>query len=276
MNVQHASRLEVRRLREHDGSRLAAFLNTEPGYNLFLTSNLEQYGLRNSYVRFWAALAPGQLRAVLMMVERRGAFFAPDVEDVRPLVEVAEREQLSFTMGRRELIDAVLATSGRRVERREEHRFCELRPVDLRLAALEPPLGVTIRRATGMDIERLTAFYLGTAGFEHLSEAEVRRSMIGRVHHLRTYVAEKYRRLLSAASTSAEGNLAVMIGGVWTAPDARDHGYSTAVVARLADEVLRTDRNVYLFYLEDNPAAARVYEKIGFRIIGKWSVAYLA
>jgi len=276
MNVQHASRLEVRRLREHDIARLAAFLDKEPGYNLFLISNLEQYGLRNPYVRFWAAFASGQIRAVLMMVERRGAFFAPYLEDVYPLVEIAEREHLSFTMGQRELMDAVLAASTQRIERREEHSFCELRPVDLRPAALEPPLGITIRRATGADVDRLAAFYVGTAGFEHLSETEIRRLMVGRVHHLRTYLADKDHRLVSAASTSAESRLAAMIGGVWTAPDARNRGYSTAVVARLAQELLHEGRYVYLFYLEGNLAAARVYEKIGFRVIGKWSVIYFS
>jgi len=276
MTIQHASRLEVRRLREHDRVQLLAFLNKEPGYNLFLINNLEQYGLRNASFRFWAVFAAGDIRAVLMMVEQRGAFFAPNKADVQPLVEIAEREQLRFTMGQRELLDAVLAASTLRVVRREEHNFCELRPGDLRPAVLKVPPGLVVRRAEPADVDRLASFYFGTAGFEHLSYMEVRHSMMGRVRHLRTYLADKDHHLVSAASTSAESDVAAMIGGVWTAPDARNHGYSTVVVARLADELLKTGRTVYLFYLEDNAPAARVYEKIGFRVIGKWSVIYLA
>lgn len=274
MNVQHASRLEVRRLREHDSSRLAAFLNRERGYNLFLTSNLEQYGLRNPHIRFWATVAAGHIHAVLMMVEQRAAFFAPDGDDVYPLVEIAEREHVNFTMGERKLIDSVLAASPQRVTRREEHHFCELRLMDMRFASLEPPPGTRIRRAEINDVDRLTGFYVGSAGFEHLSEPEVRRSMLGRIRSLRTYLAETSHGLVSAASTSAESHAAAMIGGVWTAPHARNRGYSTAVVARLADELLTEGRDVSLFHLEDNAAAARVYAKIGFRTIGKWSVVY--
>ncbi len=52
-------------------------------------------------------------------------------------------------------------------------------------------------------------------------------------------------------------------------------GYSTAVVSVLAHELVEEGRQPYLFYLVDNQPAARVYARIGFRAIGRWSVVHL-
>jgi predicted GNAT family acetyltransferase len=98
--------------------------------------------------------------------------------------------------------------------------------------------------------------------------------MVERVYTLRTYVAETGGRLVAGASTSAESAQAAMIGGVWTLPDERAQGYSTAVVAALAAELLEEGRCPHLFYLEDNAPAAHVYKKIGFQDIGRWAVIY--
>ncbi|MGZ3601955.1 MAG: GNAT family N-acetyltransferase, partial [Ktedonobacterales bacterium] len=128
---------------------------------------------------------------------------------------------------------------------------------------------------TALDLEPLTQLYLGTDGFEQLSEDQVRRTMAGRVHSLRTYVAEIDGRIVAGASTNAETPAAAMIGGVWTAPDARNRGFSTAVVDALARELLEEQRHPYLFYLVDNVPAAHVYHKVGFHVVGPWSIAYL-
>ncbi|HEX9057615.1 MAG TPA: GNAT family N-acetyltransferase, partial [Ktedonobacterales bacterium] len=99
--------------------------------------------------------------------------------------------------------------------------------------------------------------------------------MRGRVTTLRTHVTLLEGEAVAAASTSAEARTAAMIGGVWTAPQWRGQGFSTAVVATLSHELLREGRRPYLFYRVDNVPAARVYTKIGFREIGGWMVVYL-
>ena len=98
--------------------------------------------------------------------------------------------------------------------------------------------------------------------------------MIERVYGLRSYVADIDGRLVAGASTSAESYNAAMVGGVWTLPNERVQGYSTAVVSALCAELLAEGRCPYLFYLENNAPAERVYKKIGFQNIGHWTVVY--
>jgi hypothetical protein len=166
------------------------------------------------------------------------------------------------------------------VTRREEHYLAALIP-QVRDAGEGPlrvpvPPGALIRRGTLRDVPALTRMYLGSDGFEELDEEAVRRTMANRVRAMRTYVAVAGTSLVSACSTSAETPHAAMIGGVWTSPAARNRGYSTAVVAALVRELVEQGRRPYLFYLMDNAPAARVYAKVGFQPIGRWSVAYLS
>jgi hypothetical protein len=266
----------VRRLTERDRPALTALFDGEPGFSLFLAGNLAQFDLHSAFARYWGALRDSRLQAALMMVARRAALYAPPGVDVRPLAQVAAEHGVDFTMGRTDLVDALLAhypPVG--VEQREEHYLAGLPPTPPRAPAVSAPLGAVIRRATDADLDALTALYDGSAGFETLRTDQVRRTMAGRLRAMRTYVAQVRGQLAAAASTSAETPHAAMIGGVWTAPLDRNRGYSTAVVAALCRELLEEGRTPYLFYLLENATAAHVYAKIGFQVVGRWSVAYL-
>lgn len=266
----------VRRLDEGDRDELIRFLDADPGFSIFLRGNLEQYSLNSTFVRYWGAFRIGRLAAVLMMVGRRAALYAPPGVATPRLAQIAVHEDVEFTMGRVDLVDEV-AVRCRSVERREEHYLAVLRQAgaDMGLPTVPVPLGSVIRRGRVADIPALTRLYIGSDGFEGLDEDRVRRTMANRVHSMRTYVAAVGTSLVSACSTSAETLHAAMIGGVWTHPDVRNRGYSTAVVAALARELIEQGRRPYLFYLMDNAPAARVYAKVGFQPIGRWSVAYL-
>lgn len=267
----------VRRLDEPDRAALHALLGTELGYSIFLSANLCNFSLDATFVRYWGMFDGRQITSTLMMVGRRAALYGPPGVDVQSLARTAAALGADFTMGRSDLVDALLAASGfDRLGRREEHFLAELASAeDGVLPAVVVPGGATVRRATTLDLEQLTRLYVGTDGFEQLSEDQVRRTMAGRVHSLRTYVAEAEGRIVAGASTSAETPDAAMIGGVWTAPDVRNRGYSTAVVAALARELLEEQRRPYLFYLVDNFPAAHVYNRVGFQVVGPWSIAYL-
>lgn len=266
--------MEVRRLDERDRARLADLLETEPGYSLFLAANLGQFGLRHHFTRYWGAFRAGQMCAALMMVRTRAAIYAPPGVDVAPLATVAADQGLDFTMGRADLVEAMIAANQRLViERREEHVFAELTPASRQMAQPARRSGAA-RRARLSDIEALTQLYTGAAGFENMASAQIRHAMYGRVRSMRTYVAQVEGQLVAAASTNAETHSAAMVGGVWTDPAWRGRGFSTAVTAAISDSLLSSQRTPYLFYLRDNAPAARVYARVGFRPIGSWTVVY--
>jgi uncharacterized protein len=267
----------VRRLDARDHAALAALLASDPGRSVFLADTLERCGVTPPFAGFWGAFAGGSLVAVLMLVGRRAAPFALPGADLAPLARVAVAEGLDFTMGAAAEVDALLAAlpTGRRVLR-EEHHLAEHLPRRALATLISPPPATTIRRAVPGDLDALARLYFRTDGFEHLTWEQLRQILDGRIRGLRTYVAETRGRLVSAASTSAETARAAMIGGVWTAPDMRNRGYSTAIVTTLSRELRGEGRRPFLFYLVDNAPAAAVYARAGYRVAGRWSVAYIA
>ena len=70
-----------------------------------------------------------------------------------------------------------------------------------------------------------------------------------------------------------EGTDAGLIGGVFTAASARGRGYASACTAALSLDLQRDGKLPCLFY--ENPAAGRVYRRLGFEEAGQWAVLYL-
>lgn len=265
---------QTRLLNGHDRGELAALLARDPGYSLFISNNLEQFGLKNEQVRYWGVFARGRLAGVAMLVERRAALYAPPDGDVVALARLVGSLRPDFVMGRADLVEALLRENPHlAVEQREDHHFAELIQRDFHGGFPVAP-GVIVRRAGYADVPALTRLYTGAEGFEQMAVEQVARTMRGRVTTLRTYLADADGEAVAGASTSAETRAAAMVGGVWTAPDWRNRGLSTAVVGALSGELLREGRVPYLFYRVDNAPAARVYTRIGYRPIGGWTVVY--
>lgn len=265
---------QTRRLGPHDRGELTELLAREPGYSVFLGNNLEMFGLRTDAVRYWGVFTRGRLSGALMMVEQRMAIYAPPDGDVETLARLAGDLRPEFVMGRADLVGAILAQHPRLlVAQREDHIFAELARSGLHGDVSVAP-DMIVRRAGQGDTQALTALYTGAEGFEQLTVEQVARTVAGRIHTLRTYLAQTGERAVAGASTSAETRMAAMVGGVWTAPEWRNRGLSTAVVTALSGELLAEGRAPYLFYRVDNAPAARVYARIGYRPTGRWMVVY--
>lgn len=273
-NTRQRPETYTQRLRDEHYAALRQLLDAEPGFTVFLASNLERFGLDDPFIHFWGTFQDHQLVTALMMAGRRAGLYTTDPSILQPVMDIALRQQINFIMGPRDIIRSAQDHLWQlAVTRSEAHFFAQLSSE--RFQPPEQAIQAVIRRATPDDLPALTTLYTGAAGFELASAEQVRQSMIERVYALRTYVAEIKGRLVAGASTSAESYNAAMIGGVWTLPAERDRGYSTAVVAALGAELLAEGRCPYLFYLEHNAPAARVYKKLGFENIGHWTVLYL-
>ncbi len=265
----------TQRLRREHYAELRQFLATAPGYTAFLSSSLERFGLDDPYIHYWGAFQDQQLVTALMMAGRRAGLYTTDPSTLGPIMDIALRQQVNFIMGPRDIVSSALQHLRQLpMTRREAHFFAQLDEDQFQKYLPGAVPQATIRQATPDDVPALTTLYTGAAGFELASTEQVRQSMIERVYSLRTYVAESNGRLVAGASTSAECSNAAMIGGVWTLPEERNHGHSTAVVTALCADLVAEGRCPYLFYLEDNAPAAQVYQKIGFQDIGHWSVVY--
>jgi predicted GNAT family acetyltransferase len=86
----------------------------------------------------------------------------------------------------------------------------------------------------------------------------------------RSYFTEESGEITSVVSTTAENSLSAMIVGVCTRRENRREGLATAIMQKLFKDVLDEGKTLCLFY--DNPEAGRIYKRLGFKDIGKWTM----
>jgi ribosomal protein S18 acetylase RimI-like enzyme len=138
------------------------------------------------------------------------------------------------------------------------------------------------RRAEPGDVDLLTewgvAYSVEALGEENgprlrqICRKQTERSL----REKRTWVLEDEGRPVACSSFNTAIEEAVQVGGVWTPPDLRRRGYGRAVVAAsLLDARSEGASMGILFTGEDNIAAQKAYEALGFRCIGDYSIVLL-
>lgn len=82
----------------------------------------------------------------------------------------------------------------------------------------------------------------------------------------RWWVIRERGRIAFQVHVGVRSPWVVQIGGVFTPPDLRNRGHAKRGIAAISARLLDERPNVSLFCAEDNLAARRVYERVGFHI----------
>jgi GNAT superfamily N-acetyltransferase len=82
-------------------------------------------------------------------------------------------------------------------------------------------------------------------------------------------------KFIGKINTSAQSFSRCQIGGVFVAPAWRNRGIASAMCGHFCRALLRSGNPVTLFVRKTNPAALRVYEKVGFQKIADYSIVYM-
>lgn len=128
----------------------------------------------------------------------------------------------------------------------------------------------SVRKADLEDIDRILELRAGIQEFipnPHAKEMMVKGMEIGKA---RTYFIDAEGEMAASASTTAENSVSAMIVGVCTAVKHRKKGYASLVMEKLMADIFEEGKTLCLFY--DNPEAGRIYKRLGFKDIGKWTM----
>lgn len=267
--------LNVRLLRAEDAPALERLYRRDPLRFLTPRMNLEVYGCAGEVMKPWGAFAPdgGEVMGVLLRYSNTILVTDLDGSCASAFAGIIDTQSgLAGVRGTIETVRRVKAClrrySGNGLE---QSVFMQLREPP----RIAPPLLRLVRRAGPRDTDLLTALYAG-AGAMFRSRANV----AAKLAETRVWVVEEPAgarhpvRILSAALLNMEGNDAGLIGGVFTNPIGRGRGYAAACTAALSLDLQRDGKLPCLYY--ENPAAGRVYRRLGFEEIGQWAVLYLS
>ncbi|BES64294.1 GNAT family N-acetyltransferase [Gottschalkiaceae bacterium SANA] len=241
------------------------FLGQAPGFALFIIGDIENFGYDSSFQTIWGDRDDhGALQAVLLRYYTNYVIYAPGAYDAeRVAAKIQENSEWTNINGWAEAIRQVMPY----VEEGEskEMYFAECKeleraypiPESVVEADFDDIEGILTLRGT---IQEFSQSKDGAKLMRHKMETKSGREVICKIDG----------KVVAGAATTAENSQSAMVVAVCTDPAYRKHGYASACVTKLAKDYVVLGKRLYLFY--DNPNAGRIYNRIGFHEIGKYTM----
>jgi len=143
-----------------------------------------------------------------------------------------------------------------------------------------PCAGVTFRKPGSNDIDALAALQAAYEREEVLPTASEFNAAVSRMNieqifsKQQLFVAELDGRLIGKINTNAITFTRYQVGGVYVLPEYRGRGIARRMAGEFITDLIAQGREISLFVKKSNSAAHRVYQRIGFEILGDYRINY--
>jgi ribosomal protein S18 acetylase RimI-like enzyme len=140
--------------------------------------------------------------------------------------------------------------------------------------------GLVIRKPQFTDMDALAALQGAYEREEVLPSASEFNAAVSRLNIERIFtkeqmlVAELNGRLIGKINTNAITFTRYQVGGVYVHPDFRGLGIARRMAGEFISILAAQGRGTSLFVKKSNPCARRVYQHIGFEIMGNYRISY--
>jgi predicted GNAT family acetyltransferase len=111
---------------------------------------------------------------------------------------------------------------------------------------------------------------------EQVSETNALARVDDHIAQRRSHVWEVDGEIVSVAAAVAPTPNGIRVNNVYTPPEYRERGYASALVASLTQSLLDAGyRFTFLHTDLANPISNRIYERVGYRMVGSFQVVDL-
>lgn len=277
----------MRILHEEDREQLLGYVRKEPEMNLFLIGDLENFGIENETVNFYLHEERDRWDFVILRFHQFFILYS-QYEDYNAEEAIAflNNQKTDCISGKTELLKQIAPAFPQWAIDNTYMSRCDHVENDVRLPHSEQSNAsdnmsdaedLILRRLEEIDvpeaidlladIEEFAKTYKKNERDEHIKRMKDEMAQGSKV----TVGGFLNGQLVTVASTSAENSESAMVVGVATVKEHRGKGYASAVVTALCQDCFeRGKKYICLFY--DNPVAGRIYNRIGFREIGKYGM----
>lgn len=260
---------------EKDRSRILDYIAKEPEMNLFIFGDIENFGVAKDPVWIRVLTNPdGSWNALLLQFFDNFVLYSQNADyDAAAAAEFLKQQKPSCISGKLELLKPLAPYfPDKDLEPTYMSRCNKVNP-----DAVHPlPADVTVREMTPPDFKELSELLCKIEEFAKTytnPEKSKKEKLINYEHGSHTYGVYRNGKLLATAATTADNSQSAMIVSVATLPGERGHGFATAAVAKLCANCFASGMHfLCLFY--DNPAAGRIYRRIGFEELGQYAMLH--
>jgi uncharacterized protein len=273
------------KLDETDYDDALSYALKAPEMNVVLINNLVRFGMEQGNSPFNADYVgnrgPSGLEAVAALYNLGPLFFRADspasTSGMAECIAGLGRTPV-YTAGTRANVEVFLSELGSAVEVAPRVILSEY--MVLRGETLKVQPGGTARAAVPEDMDDLVRlqsdFEMEALGNNLVEEDSLRQLLSYQLTEGAAVVVERDGRIVSKAEATVAEPHAALVGGVYTVPEERGRGFSTACIGALCDACLRRVPAVGLNVFVDNHSARRVYFKTGFEVVEEWLTAEMA
>lgn len=256
----------IRKLNQLDKDKVMEYVSKQPSINLFLIGDIEQFGFDKDFQELWGKFdEDNKLRGVLLRYNNN---FIPYYEDLNEDLDEFKKIIKSYKghlmiSGKEELVDNFKDVISNYTERKTY--FCELKDKD-NLSTWDE----TVKLAVAQDANRIYDIIETIEEFTAENDIEEIEDRIEDKSKRVYYIENDNNEIISVSQTAAENSQSAMVVGVATRKEYREQGHMSKCLSRLCNDLLDEGKTLCLFY--DNPKAGKVYHRIGFEEIGKWTM----
>jgi predicted GNAT family acetyltransferase len=257
----------IRKLTDHDHDQVLAFLSEEPSINLFIIGDLEAFGYSSEFQEIWAEFdEQNTIKAVLLRFHQSFIPYAKGEFDTSGFVSIMKKYNQPISLsGKSDIVAKFEAFDDLILGKKQATFFAECL-TDEFLSVND----VECKKASIEDVDQIIELRRSIEEFHMRSDARDILVQAMESNTARTYYTDEDGVITSCVSTAAENSLSAMIVGVCTRKEYRRKGLATAIMQKLFQDVLDEGKTLCLFY--DNPAAGRIYKRLGFKDIGMWTM----
>jgi ribosomal protein S18 acetylase RimI-like enzyme len=143
-----------------------------------------------------------------------------------------------------------------------------------------PCAGLTLRKPDSDDIDALAKLQAAYEQEEVLPSASEFSAAASRMNIEQIFsqqqmlVAELGGRIIGKINTNAFTFTRCQVGGVYVLPEYRGRGIARRMAGEFIADLVAQGRGISLFVKKTNPAARRVYRRIGFEPLGDYRINY--
>ncbi|AEM73870.1 GCN5-related N-acetyltransferase [Caldicellulosiruptor acetigenus 6A] len=256
--------------------KLMEFVRKEREWNIFIIGDVLSYGFDSPVVQVWGEfdLKTDSIKAVLLQYRKDLIFYSDTLDyDIEGFSNIILNLKFKTFSGKK---SAILPFAKKiKFSQKREQSFSKLsQPQDFSSFNLKPEEENMVKIITKDNIEENLdkidmLVYLYQSIEEFLNPAtfdQIKQDVsLGRS---RIYYIEEDDMIVSSARTGAEIQDMAMVISVCTMHEYRGKGYATMCMKKLCSDLLSEGKSLCLFY--ENPAAGRIYKKLGFEELGKW------
>ena len=260
------------RCTESDRAAILAYIAAEPEINLFIYGDVETVGVDKAPVQVWVEPRSEGWDFLILQYFDSYILYSQKLDyDVEAAAGFLRGRKVEGISGKKELLDRLAPWFPEKTCRLTYMSRCNAVDPDFAAKAGE---NLQVRELGPDDLDETLELLRGIEEFADTYHGEEQeREQLAQCWKCGGMMMGAFRdgRLVSTAQTTAASSRSAMVVGVATRPEERDHGYASGVVAELCRRSFAQGREfLCLFY--HNPAAGRIYHRIGFAEVGGWTM----